>query len=265
MEPAAANTSHAVEQQQELPSVTSDLPEEDIKYVKDEVDYPPPVTSVKTLYDFREQMGDVTFELPCGQKIRASKIILVANCRYFESMFPFDPSGKPSGKSVIQIENTTAEAFEYLIKFCYYGYELFDHVTKSDMAQIIRHKISKKDECELSFIFDFIDLCEMYNLPDVVNKTTALVSAAMVFLACEDKIFILVQAYKANCVCSDWLTSVASIFKNYFDHANDDQQLEDYKRVIRVNTSFLEYSELYIDILERALLPWKTLHNIYNE
>ena len=98
---------------------------------------------------------DVTFQLAgSGRKIKASKIVLVTNCKHFETMFTAGFSENTD--SVIQIQDTTPEAFEYLIKYCYYGNELFNG-PESDMARLVDEKIN-----DLSFVFEFMKLCDKW-------------------------------------------------------------------------------------------------------
>tara|TARA_B100001250_G_scaffold406375_1_gene425298 strand:+ start:60 stop:944 length:885 start_codon:yes stop_codon:yes gene_type:complete len=203
----------------------------------------------RSLYPLREQWGDVTFKLAgSGRKIKASKIVLVTNCKHFETMFTSGFSENTD--SVIQIQGTTPEAFEYLIKYCYYGNELFNG-PESDMARLVDEKVSG-----LSFVFEFMKLCDKYNLPNVARKTAERVSITMSKRSPEIAVFILVQAFKADCVCDHWLNIVAILFQcNFRDIERFGHNIEEWKKLIRVNTTPSEYTELYTAILEKALQP----------
>lgn len=232
---------------QEVVASESEYDNEYVSENKEYYKFPP--DNFRSLYPLREQWGDVTFQLAeSGREIKASKIVLVTQCKHFESMFGSGFSENTN--TVIQIRGTTPEAFEYLIKYCYYGNELFNG-PDSDMVRLVDEKIS-----DLSVVFEFMKLCEKYNLPNVVRKITDLVTITMCKSSTESAVFVLVQAFKADCVCDHWLYKIATLFRFYFsDIKRYGHHIEAIRKVIRVNTTPSEYMDLYIMILEKALQP----------
>lgn len=202
--------------------------------------------SFKSLYPLREQWGDVCFQLSNGKKVKASKVVLVRNCKHFETMLGSGFS--ESNESTIQITDTAHEPFEYLIKYCYYGNELFDGL-ESDMAKLIAEKMS-----ELTFVFQFMKLADKYNLQDVVNKVGELVTYFLDRQPTNIAVYTLVQALKADCIGDSWISTVANNFRVCFqDMERCAHQIDEWKKIIRVNTTAHEYTTLYTSILEKAL------------
>lgn len=136
------------------------------------------------MYSLRERWGDVTFQLDTGEKVKASRIVLVANCEHFNNMFSGDFI--ESTAEFIKIHDVSVEAFQYLIKYCYYGAELFNG-EEGDMAREVQ------TSNELTTVFEFMKLCDRYNLPHVAEKTSRLVISKMTDRGPDVALYILAE------------------------------------------------------------------------
>jgi hypothetical protein len=150
-------------------------------------------SSYRTLYDLRETWGDVTFELDSGDRVKASKVILVAQCQYFEVMFSSDRFVE-SMEKVIRIQGVSTEVFALFIKFCYFGHEFFAEDIEGNMVTAVTNSD------ELTAVFGFIKLCDRYNLPDIAEKTANIVTSKMVIDGPAAAIYILAQAFTSDCM-----------------------------------------------------------------
>jgi len=98
---------------------------------------------------------DITFEIigngKCkGSKIKAHKSILAAFSPVFKRMFY---GALKETKDVIPVEQTTAEAFENMIKFLYHVDIDYKNMTVSEM-------------------FDLVNLAERYDVPKLMQELT---------------------------------------------------------------------------------------------
>lgn len=188
---------------------------------------------IASLYPLRETFGDVTFQImSTGDMVKANRIVLVAACEHFETMFTAGFSESTS--TVIPIHDASVEAFELFIKYCYFRDKLFDGL--------------KYLFLDVTLLFEFMKLCDRYNIQSACEMTSKLVLSRIRRNSTEG-IRILAKAYDADCIVKSWIIEVAALFKHALNLENTDR-LSIMKTTLEESTQ--HHKDLYIAILEYA-------------
>lgn len=199
-------------------------------------------THLASLYPLRETFGDVTFQImSTGDMVKANRVVLVAACKHFETMFTAGFSESTS--TVIPIHDASAEAFELLIKYCYFRDKLFD--VNEDLFLALEHQVT--------LLFEFMKLCDRYNIQSACEMTSKLVLTRIresyISGNHTEGVRILAKAYDADCIVKSWIIEVAALFRHALNLTNTDR-LSIMKTTLEESTQ--HHKDLYIAILEYA-------------
>lgn len=195
---------------------------------------------IASLYPLRETFGDVTFQImSTGNMVKANRIVLVAACEHFETMFSSGFSESTS--TVIPIHDASVEAFELFIKYCYFRDKLFDGIEYLFLD--LEHQVT--------LLFEFMKLCDRYNIQSACEMTSKLVltriRTSWISGNHTEGIRILAKAYDADCIVKSWINEVAALFKHALNLENTDN-LSIMKTTLEESTQ--HHKDLYIVILE---------------
>ena len=194
---------------------------------------------IASLYPLRETFGDVTFQImSTGNMVKANRIVLVAACEHFETMFSSGFSESTS--TVIPIHDASVEAFELFIKYCYFRDKLFDGIEYLFLD--LEHQVT--------LLFEFMKLCDRYNIQSACEMTSKLVLTRIrrsIIRNHTEGIRILAKAYDADCIVKSWIIEVAALFKHALNLENTDR-LSIMKTTLEESTQ--HHKDLYIVILE---------------
>lgn len=201
------------------------------------------------IFALRERYGDVTFELDCGTRLKASKIVMACACEHFDTMFSGNFAEARS--NVIRIREVSSEAFHLFIKYCFLGEIEMFYGKRSVMYAEVH---TRSTLAELLPLFEFMRICERFGLPDINDQMVHLFSEKMRtddFIATST----LAYAYDSGCVAEEWLDIVSDLFKQ-LTNSGDFFELDCLRDCLRECTRYHE--ELFKTIVHHRASSWTT-------
>jgi hypothetical protein len=195
------------------------------------------------------QTCDVVFSFPSGDKVYASREVLMTSSAHFNGMFTNNGNGMVEARNrsyfEVQIQDDNIDMFRLYIKYLYLENSLFELGGDIRNCIVYEHGNAKYN---LYTIYNFMKICAKYDSIEAVDKC---ISVILVYMqrCSENAIVVMVTAYGSGIKAEIIWQYASYVFRN----ATADEKRIFKEFIVDPLEDNEDNNKLYLQLLEEAL------------